>query len=88
MDEVRARVLDLVQRLLRSDKLDTSLDFFDHGANSVLLIQIVELVNEEFDTELTITDAFDAPDIDQFIKTVADAVASSAAHGAISGDDS
>ncbi len=73
MDDVRVRVLDVVQRLLRRDELDTSLDFFDHGANSVLLIQILELVNEEFGTDLTITHAFDAPDIDGFVEMVAEA---------------
>jgi hypothetical protein len=46
------------------------LDFFDLDANSLEILQIVELVNDECGVSVTVTDAFDAPDIDSFARLV------------------
>jgi acyl carrier protein len=62
-------IIAVVQRVLRVQDLDVRSDFFDLGASSLAIMQIVDLVRSECDTDVSVTDAFDAPDIESFALT-------------------
>ncbi|MEU6073954.1 acyl carrier protein [Micromonospora sp. NPDC047074] len=66
------QVMGIVRRVLQIESVDPTADFFDLGANSLALLQIVELVQEECAVTVTVTDIFDAPDVDSFATLVAD----------------
>lgn len=73
MDDTRyAAVLAIVRRVLRVDAVDGHDDFFDLGASSLAIVQIVDLVRHECGAEVTVTDAFDAPDLDTFARLAAE----------------
>lgn len=63
---VRDQVFAIVKRVLKRDDVPENVDLFDVGASSLAIIQIVELVRRECDSDVWITDAFDAPDIGAF----------------------
>ncbi len=65
-------VLAIVRRVLRVDAVDVHHDFFDLGASSLAIVQIVDLVRHECGSEVSVTDAFDAPDVDTFARLAAD----------------
>ena len=64
------QVLAIVGRVLRLEVVDPAADFFDLGATSMSLVQIVELVRAELGADIWITDAFDAADVDEFATAV------------------
>ncbi|MGW1059921.1 acyl carrier protein [Micromonospora rubida] len=66
------QVIGIVRRVLQIDAVDPRADFFDLGASSLALLQIVELVQEECAVSVSVTDIFDAPDVDSFASLVAD----------------
>lgn len=68
--DVYGQVLDIVGRVLQCEQLDPRADFFDLDASSLQILQIVELVNEECTGPVSITDAFDVPDVDSFARLV------------------
>jgi acyl carrier protein len=70
-DKVYEQVLAVVRRVVRRQSVDPMMDFFDLDANSLDILQIVELVNDECGVSVTVTDAFDASDIDAFAQLVA-----------------
>lgn len=74
-EAVYDRVFEIVGRVLRCGAIEPALDFFDHGANSLAVVQIVELVRAECGADVWLVDAFDAPDIDSFARQVATTVA-------------
>jgi acyl carrier protein len=61
-------VLEVVRRVLRVDPLDVHRDFFDLGANSLALMQMVSRVQQECGAAMSLADALDAPDIDAFVR--------------------
>ncbi|GAA2410969.1 hypothetical protein GCM10010191_20000 [Actinomadura vinacea] len=61
-------VLEVVRRVLRVELLDVHRDFFDLGANSLALMQVVSRVQQECGPAMSLADAFDAPDIDSFVR--------------------
>jgi acyl carrier protein len=65
------RVFEIVGRVLRDGEVDPALGFFDNGANSLTLIQIVDLVRAECGADIWLADAFDAPDIESFARHAA-----------------
>jgi hypothetical protein len=67
-DAVYDRVFEIVGRVLRSGEVDPALDFVDNGANSLAMVQIVELVRTECGAEIWLADAFDAPDLASFAR--------------------
>jgi acyl carrier protein len=70
-EAVYDRVFEIVGRVLRCGAIEPALDFFDHGANSLAVVQIVELVRVECGVDIWLADAFDAPDIESFAQQVA-----------------
>ncbi|GHJ41636.1 phosphopantetheine-binding protein [Streptomyces sp. TS71-3] len=70
-DGTYEQVLGIVRRVLRVDALDVRQDFFTLAATSLAVLQIVSLAQQECGVELSVVDAFDAPDIDSFARTVA-----------------
>ncbi|WP_236792410.1 acyl carrier protein [Amycolatopsis sp. GM8] len=75
---VRNQVLAIVKRVLKREEIPENVDFFDLGASSLAVIQIVELVRKECDSEVWITDAFDAADIAAFAELAEQGVRSGA----------
>jgi acyl carrier protein len=71
-DDRHDAVLAIIQRVLRTDAIDVHSDFFDLGASSLAIMQIVDLVRHECDAQVSVTDAFDAPDIESFALMAAD----------------
>lgn len=71
-DDVYGQVLAIVRRVLQCGEVDPGSDFFDLDATSLAILQIVELVNDECAVPISVTDAFDAPDVDSFARLVAD----------------
>lgn len=69
-EAVYDRVFEIVERVLRCGEIEPALDFFDHGANSLAVVQIVELVRAECGADIWLTDAFDAPDVESFAQQV------------------
>lgn len=78
-DQRYAEVLDAVRRVLKVDDLDVRQDFFDMGASSLTVMHIVGLIEREQGVEVSITDAFDAPDLDSFITLVVERLATASA---------
>jgi acyl carrier protein len=76
---IREHVFTIIKRVLQRDDISSNVDFFDLEATSLAIIQIVELVRKECDSEIWITDAFDAADIDAFADHVVAHVRSTAA---------
>jgi len=75
----REHVFTIIKRVLRRDEISLNVDLLDLDASSLEIIQIVELVRKECDSEVWITDAFDAPDIDSFADHVVKCVRPTAA---------
>jgi acyl carrier protein len=71
-DKTYRAVLAIVRRVLRADAVDVHEDFFDLGASSLAIVQIVDLVRHECGAEVSVTDAFDAPDLDTFARLAAE----------------
>lgn len=67
-DDRYTAVLAIVRRVLRVDAVDVHDDLFDIGASSLAIVQIVDLVRHECGAEISVTDAFDAPDLDSFAR--------------------
>jgi acyl carrier protein len=63
---VRDQVFAIVKRVLTHGEVAENVDFFDLGASSLEIIQIVDLVRKECGSDVWITEAFDAPDIGAF----------------------
>ena len=61
--EVLAGVLRTVGEVLMLDDLQPSSDYFDVGGTSVAAMQIVDLLEGQFGIHLSLTDFFDAPDL-------------------------
>lgn len=59
-------VVEIVRQVLEVDQVDTSNDFFDLGATSLTIMRIVENVQAAIGSKITVTDAFDAPDVESF----------------------
>lgn len=76
--EIQDQVFAIVKRVLRVDDVPPNVDFFDLGAGSLPIIQIVDLVRKECDSDVWITDAFDAPDVASFAALAATRVRTSA----------
>jgi hypothetical protein len=64
-------VLQIVRRVLQVGDFNVMTDFFDLGAGSLAILQITELVSDECDVPVSVTDTFDAPDVDSFARLVA-----------------
>lgn len=69
--DVYDQVLEIVRRVLQCGPFDPRADFFDLDASSLQILQIVELVNDECEVSVSVTDTFDAPDVDSFALLVA-----------------
>ena len=69
-DELYEQVLAIVCRVLQRGSLDPRLDFFDLGASSLAILQIGELLTDECGVSVSVTDIFDAPDVDSFARFV------------------
>ena len=76
--ELYQRVLEIVRQVVGCGEFDPHDDFYDIGARSLAILQIVELVTSRLGVSISVTDAFDAPDVDSFARLV-DAGAASAA---------
>jgi acyl carrier protein len=70
-DDRHAKVLDIVRRVLGVGAIPPGADFFELGASSLAILQIVDLVNEECGVSVGSADTFDSPDIDSFARLVA-----------------
>jgi acyl carrier protein len=70
--DLYTQVIDVVGRVLQVQAVNPMADFFDLGADSVAVLQIIELVGDECGVSVSVTDAFDAPDIDSFARLVAE----------------
>lgn len=70
--DVYDQVLEIVRRVLQCGPFEPKVDFFDLDASSLQILQIVELVNDECEVPVSVTDTFDAPDVDSFARLVAD----------------
>lgn len=51
-------------------KCDPALDFFDLGGASLQVVQIVNILNDRYGIDVSITDAFDAIDLRAFADLV------------------
>lgn len=71
-DNLYQGTLEIVGRVLRVDTVDVRQDFFDLGASSLSIMQILSLLEHELGARVTLTDALDAPDIETFVQLVAD----------------
>ncbi|HZM75637.1 MAG TPA: acyl carrier protein [Candidatus Limnocylindrales bacterium] len=71
--DLHQRVIDIVRRVLRIESIDPAADFFDLGASSMELLQIVELVEAECARSASVIDIFEAADVDSFARIVAEA---------------
>ena len=78
-NSTREHVFAIIRRVLQRDEIPPNVDLLDLDATSLEIIQIVELVRKECDSEIWITDAFDAPDIDSFADYVVKCVRSTTA---------
>lgn len=75
----REHVFTIIKRVLQRDDIPPNVDLLDLDASSLEIIQIVELVRTECDSDVWITDAFDAPDIGSFADQVVKSVRSTTA---------
>ncbi|WP_433076699.1 acyl carrier protein [Dactylosporangium sp. CA-052675] len=70
MSDVEAGVYEIVGRVLGSREWTPKSDFFDVGGSSLGAIQIVGMVEERFGVRVSLTDFFDAPDLETFAALV------------------
>jgi acyl carrier protein len=68
--DLHEQVIEIVRRVLRIESIDPTADFFDLGASSSQLLQIVELVETECARNASIIDIFEATDIDAFAQII------------------
>jgi acyl carrier protein len=75
MADVYAQVTGIVAQVLGCDRIDPRADLVDHGATSMTILQIVDLVGQRCGVAVSLTDALDAPDVDSFATVVAERAA-------------
>jgi Phosphopantetheine attachment site len=64
------RVLDIVRQVVGCGEFDPRDDFYDIGARSLAILQIAEQVTSRCGVAVSVTDAFDAVDVDSFARLV------------------
>ena len=69
-DKLYERVMEIVRQVVGCGEFDARDDFYDIGARSLAILQIVELVVSRCGVPVSVTDAFDAPDVDSFARLV------------------
>ena len=52
------------------DKVDSDANFFEIGGHSLIALQIVSRVREQFPVELDLTDIFDSPTLPAFAELI------------------
>lgn len=72
MTDVYAQVTAIVAGVLSCERIDPRADLVDHGATSMTILQIVDLVGERCGVSVSLTDALDAVDVDSFATLVAE----------------
>ncbi len=62
--DIEAGVCEIVGRVLGRADCTTHSDFFELGGTSLGAMQVLWLIEERFGTKVSLTDFFDAPDLE------------------------
>lgn len=63
-NDIQQKLLDIWQNVLGRDKISIHDNFFELGGNSLKLVQVLNLINQEYPDQLEISDLFKAYTID------------------------
>lgn len=69
--EIYEGVLDTIRGVVQADEIDPTADVFEIGATSLMVMQIITLVNDRYGVDVNITDLFEADDVATFAAVAA-----------------